>query len=146
MLQNKLQVTVHITWVPETFLARLPLVALAYGRSSVGLRPTPKIPAAREKKPLVPRVPYKVLPNESKNLCTATSNPFSLSRLCSGENEWIPLSLLILLSILMNKSINNLYSTVKGVVKCSKLKHTVYETGKIFCFRLLPGLGVHSNN
>ena len=49
MLQNKLQVTVHITWVPETFLARLPLVALAYSRSCVGLRPTPKIPAAREK-------------------------------------------------------------------------------------------------
>ena len=49
MLQNKLQVTVNITWVPETFQARLPLVASAYDRSCVGLRPTPKIPAAREK-------------------------------------------------------------------------------------------------
>ena len=49
-----------IPWVPETFLARFPvlsslflaaspLVALAYGRRCVGLRPTPKIPAAREK-------------------------------------------------------------------------------------------------
>ena len=33
-----------------------PLVASAYGRRCVGLRPTPKIPTVREKKPLVPRV------------------------------------------------------------------------------------------
>ena len=49
-----------IPWVPETFLARFPvsvksflaaspLVASAYGRRCVGLRPTPQIPAAREK-------------------------------------------------------------------------------------------------
>ena len=44
-----------VPWVPETFLARLPvlsslfLAASAYGRRCVGLRPTPKIPAAREK-------------------------------------------------------------------------------------------------
>jgi len=31
------------------FLAASPLVASAYGRRCVGLRPTPKIPAAREK-------------------------------------------------------------------------------------------------
>ena len=79
MLQNKLQVTGHITWVPETFQARLPLVASAYDGSCVGLRPTPKIPAAREKNLWYPaRVPYTVLQNESKNLCTATWNPFSL--------------------------------------------------------------------
>ena len=144
MLQNKLQVTVHITLVPETFLARLPLVATglqlmeACGASanSENSRPT-------RKKPLVPRVKktqgtVQSSPKSSKNLCTATSNPFFLSRLCSGENEWIPLSLLILLSILMNKYINTLYSTVKGVVKCSKIKHTVYETGQIIvldCYR-----------
>ena len=35
--------------VPEVFLAASPLVASAYGRRRVGLRPTPKLPAAREK-------------------------------------------------------------------------------------------------
>ena len=43
-----------LPWVPETFLARFPVSA--YGRRCVGLRPTPKISAAREEKPLVPRV------------------------------------------------------------------------------------------
>ena len=47
-----------LTWVPETFLARFPvsvkslaspLVASAYGRRCVGLRPIQKIPAALEK-------------------------------------------------------------------------------------------------
>ena len=105
LLQNKLQVTVHIPLVPETFLARLPLVALAYLQPKL-CRASANTENSRRKrkKPLVPRVkpsvPYKVLPNESKNLCTATSNPFSLSRLCSGENECIPLSLLILLPFL----------------------------------------------
>ena len=48
--------TALVPWVPETFLARFPvsvksspLVASAYGRRCVGLRPTLKIPAAREK-------------------------------------------------------------------------------------------------
>ena len=35
--------------MPEVFLAASPLVASAYVRRGVGLRPTPKIPAAREK-------------------------------------------------------------------------------------------------
>ena len=39
--------------MPETFLALFPVsvksLASAYGRRRVGLRPTPKIPAAREK-------------------------------------------------------------------------------------------------
>ena len=35
--------------VPEVFLAASPLVNSAYGRRCVGLQPTPKIPAAREK-------------------------------------------------------------------------------------------------
>ena len=35
--------------MPEVFLAASPLVASAYGQRRVGLRPTPKIPAAREK-------------------------------------------------------------------------------------------------
>ena len=35
--------------MPEVFLAASPLVASAYGRRRVGLRPTPKLPAAREK-------------------------------------------------------------------------------------------------
>ena len=46
----------QVPWVPETFLARFPvsvksspLVASAYGRRCVGLRPTPKIPTACEK-------------------------------------------------------------------------------------------------
>ena len=45
-----------LPWVPETFLARFPvsvksspLAASAYGRRCVSLRPTAKIPAAREK-------------------------------------------------------------------------------------------------
>ena len=38
------------------FLPASPLVTSAYGRTCVGLRPAPKIPAAREKKLLVPRV------------------------------------------------------------------------------------------
>ena len=38
----------RLPWVPETFLARF-LVASAVGRSCVVLRPTPKIPTAREK-------------------------------------------------------------------------------------------------
>ena len=67
MLQNKLQVfycpfcfitkngvCVILPWVQETFLARFP-VSAGDGRRCVGLRPTPKIPAAREK-PLAPRV------------------------------------------------------------------------------------------
>ena len=51
----------RLPWVSETFLARF-LVASAVGRSCVVLRPTPKIPTAREKKPLVPRV----LPGRSR--------------------------------------------------------------------------------
>ena len=44
----------RVPWVPETFLARFPvsvksLAASAYGRICIGLQPTPKIPATREK-------------------------------------------------------------------------------------------------
>ena len=41
----------NLPWVPETFLARFPVSvkSLSYGRRCVGLRPTPKIPTAREK-------------------------------------------------------------------------------------------------
>ena len=35
--------------LPHVFLAASPLVVSAYGRRRVGLRPTPKIPASREK-------------------------------------------------------------------------------------------------
>jgi len=57
---NGLLVVPRLPWVPETFLARFPvsvkylyrpaspLVASPYGRRCVGLRPAPKIPAARE--------------------------------------------------------------------------------------------------
>ena len=48
-------ITNTVPWVPETFLARFPVLsslyaASAYGRRCVGLRPTPKIAAMRAKK------------------------------------------------------------------------------------------------
>ena len=52
----------------EVFLASSPLVASAYGERCVVLRPTPKIPAAREK-PLVLRVNSSA--NEEKTQATS---------------------------------------------------------------------------
>ena len=90
MLQNKLQVTVHITWVPETstetFQARLPLVASAYDRSFVGLRPTPKIPAAREKNLWYPgyRTQFSQM---NPRMFAPQPRTHSPCRLCSGETR-----------------------------------------------------------
>ena len=39
----------RIPWVPETFLARFPVSVKSFAARGFGLRPTPKIPAAREK-------------------------------------------------------------------------------------------------
>ena len=54
-------------WVPETFLARFPvsvksLVASAYGRRCVGLRPNTENSRRTREKPLVPRVPLGGVP------------------------------------------------------------------------------------
>ena len=49
---NAMTLASLVPWVPETFLARFSrffLAASAYGRRCVGLWPTTKIPAAREK-------------------------------------------------------------------------------------------------
>ena len=55
-------IALTLPWLPETFLARFPVSVaasplVAYGRRRVGLRPTPKIPAAREKNLWYPGYP-----------------------------------------------------------------------------------------
>ena len=52
---------ITIPWVPEVFL-----VASAYGRRCVGLRPTLNIPAAREKNLWYPGYRYVSIPVNSK--------------------------------------------------------------------------------
>ena len=73
------------------FLGASPLVPSAYGRRGVGLRPTPKIPAAREKNPLVPRVRVVKRLNiiDWRSITTQKACKFSIQPCERHRHHWI---------------------------------------------------------